>query len=99
MTMNTQNTLNANAWVEADKLFLKNVMIVDSMKDIEEHMVLPYNADSIRARQLYLRSYTFSRLEKKKTVTQKTKSFLRKEKNYLHMKFAMLGSLFLSLKH
>ncbi|KAI3726227.1 hypothetical protein L1987_66024 [Smallanthus sonchifolius] len=96
--MDVQITLNTYKKLEADKLFLKNLIIGGSMEDIEggqRPMVLPYNADLIRARQLYLRSYTFTR-SKKKTLTKKTKLFLIKEKNYLQMKIAMLVSLFSS---
>ncbi|GKB84140.1 hypothetical protein Tco_0956412 [Tanacetum coccineum] len=93
--MDTRSTLKSYKSLEADKVFLENLIIAASTKDVEgqQPVVLPYNADLIRRRQNCLRSYTFTRSDKT-TLTHKTKKLLIKEKNYLHMKIATLGSFF-----
>nr|GEW34983.1 hypothetical protein [Tanacetum cinerariifolium] len=94
--MDTRSTLKSYKSLEADKVFLENLIIAaNSTKDDvegQQPVVLPYNADLIRLRQKCLRSYTFTRPDKT-TLTQKANKLLIMVKNYFHMKIATLGFL------
>ncbi|KAL4581853.1 hypothetical protein LXL04_006387 [Taraxacum kok-saghyz] len=81
-----------NGTEEDDQLFLKKLIEASENDDVEvekqKPMVSPNNAlDRIRARQIYLRSYTF-------TTPNEKKSMIKNNKNYLKKKVAIFVSFF-----